>query len=461
MRLRRPVWALHVLVVGLALHNFVMAELWDAGIHGRLLDAISSWKEIVLAACLVAVWSWAWRSFAWRWVDVLALGYGAVVVAWSLLPQSWLGGEATHRGILLGARHDLVPVGAYFLGRGLALSEGELRRLGRTILLTAGGLAALGLVDIYAIPLSWWRGSGAPGWFYHQLGFHYFGLSKLPENFVYNTGNEHPLRRLVSTFLSPLASSYLFVVALLLAVAWLLRRRPPLRLWVPVASVLFAGLLWTHSRSSELALAAGLLAMALARRRWLLPLLVSAAVVLVTSAAFVKAYPHIAPTTTFTATELREQRSHAHQTGAAAGGGFSDASTSSHWRSLRGGVHTVVHHPQGYGVGNAGSTAARTGVKIEAGESTYTELGVDAGLVGALLFAAWSLAMLRAVLPCVAWLGAALAAVFLLGLQTDVLGVPWLAYVLWSLAGAVVTMAAAAEPRAAARPLRTRPSYQE
>jgi hypothetical protein len=456
---RRPVWALHVFVVGLALHNFVMAELWDAGIHGRWLDVISSWKEALLAVCLVAVWSWAWRSFRWRWVDVLALAYAAVVVVWALLPQSWLGGSATHRGVLLGARHDLVPVGAYFLGRGLALSADELRGLGRTILLTAGGLAVFGLVDIYAIPLSWWRGSGAPGWFYYQLGFHYFGLSHLPENFVYNTGNEHPLRRLVSTFLSPLASSYLFVVALLLAVAWLLRMRPPLRLWIPVASLLFAGLLWTHSRSSDIALAVGLLALALVRRQWLLPLVASAAVVLVASAVFVKAYPHIAPTASFTAKELQEQRTHAHQTGTAAGNGFSDASTSSHWRSLRAGVHTVAHHPQGYGVGNAGSTAARTGVKIEAGESTYTELGVDAGLLGALLFIAWSLALLRIVLPCTAWLGAALVAVFLLGLQTDVLGVPWLAYVLWSLAGAVVTTAATA--RVAARPLRTRPSYQE
>src|SRR5205085_6068988 len=134
------------------------------------------------------------------------------------------------------ARHALVPVAAYLLGRGLALSERELRRLGATILATAAGLAAFGLVDIYATPLSWWRHSGAPGWFHDQLGFDYHGLSRLPENFVYNTGNERPLRRLVSTFLSPLASSYVLVVALLLATAWLVRRRPRLVLWIPLAT---------------------------------------------------------------------------------------------------------------------------------------------------------------------------------------------------------------------------------
>ena len=452
--MKRPVWALHVFIVGLALHNLVMAELWDAGVRGDALDVVSAWKEALLALALVAVWAVAWRTFAWRWCDVLALAYAAVVVVWSLLPQSWLGGHATHRGILLGARHDLVPVAAYFLGRGLALSEAELRRLGATILATAAGLALFGLVDIYAIPLSWWRHSGAPGWFHDQLGFDYRGLSRLPENFVYNTGNEQPLRRLVSTFLSPLASSYLFVVALLLAVAWLVRRRPPLVVWTPLAALLFAGLLWTHSRSSYFALVAGLVALALVRRAQAPALLGTAAVVLVSSLVFVKAYTHVAPSTSFTASELAYQRQHAHATGGSAGGGFSDASTSSHWRSLRAGVGKVVHHPQGFGVGNAGSTAARTGATVEAGESTYTELGVDAGLVGALLFVAWSLLLLRVVLPCTAWLGAAFVAVFLLGLQTDVIGVPWLTYVLWSLAGAVVTTVAA-------RPSVTRPLHQE
>jgi hypothetical protein len=435
-------------------HNLVMAELWDAGVRGRALDVVSSWKEALLAVSLVVVWAGARRTFVWRWCDVLALLYGAVVVIWALLPQSVLGGNATHRGIVIGARHDLVPVAAYFLGRGLALSEAELRRVGATILATGVGLAIFGFVDIYAIPLSWWRHSGAPGWFHDQLGFNYFGLSRLPENFIYNTGNEHPLRRLVSTFLSPLASSYVFVVALLLAAAWLVRRRPPLVLWVPTAAILFAGLLWTHSRSSEIALVVGLVVLGLVRRQALVPLLASAAVVLVVSALFVKAYPHVAPSTTFTAAELRAQREHAHQTGGAAGGGFSDASTSSHWRNLRAGVRTVVHHPQGYGVGNAGSTALRTGAKVEAGESTYTELGVDAGLLGALLFVAWSISLLGVVLPCTAWLGAAFVAIFVLGLQTDVLGVPWVDYVLWSLGGAVVSSVAAG-------PVATRLSYQE
>jgi len=112
-----------------------------------------------------------------------------------------------------------------------------------------------------------------------------------------------------------------------------------------------------------------------------------------------------------------------------------ESSTREHLASLRDGARTVVHHPWGFGLGNAGVTAVRTNVKVRAGESTYTELGVETGLIGALAFVAWSLALLRRLLVRRPWLGAAFAAVLFLGLQTDVIGVPWIAVVVWALAG--------------------------
>jgi hypothetical protein len=447
MSMRRPVWVLHVLVVGLALHNFVMAQLWQAGLRGTWLTVVAAWKEVLLAGAIVAVVVSRRRLPVERIApDVLALAYGAVVLLYAVLPQSALGGAATHKGVLYGLRHDLVPVGAYFLGRGLELTVPEVLRLGRTILATGAAVAAFGLVDVYAVPLSWWRDhSGAAGWFTHQLGFAYQGLSGLPENFVYNTGNEHPLRRLVSTFLSPLATSYLLVVALLIAAAWWARRRPSDRMflvWLGTVALLFAGLLWTHSRSSYVALAFGLAVYALsvrARRPSDKLLLGAGAVaVLAAGALFAHYYPRFGPTTSFTPAELAFQRGNAKRAGPAVTGA-EDSSLRSHWRSLRSGVATVVHHPQGFGLGNAGSTAARTHVSVKAGESTYTELGVEAGLAGALLFIAWSLVLLVRVLSCWPWIGAALAALLALGLQTDIIGVPWVGYVVWALAGTSVT----------------------
>ena len=85
-------------------------------------------------------------------------------------------------------------------------------------------------------------------------------------------------------------------------------------------------------------------------------------------------------------------------------------------------------------------TAARTHVTIEAGESTYTELAVETGVLGGLLFIAWSLALLVRIRR-VAWLAAAFLAMLLVGLQTDVIGIPWIAVVVWGLAGASVLAA--------------------
>lgn len=445
MTWRRPVWVLHVFVVGLALHNVAMAELWAAGVRGAALSVVSAWKEVLLALALLLVVRERRRlPFDGRLTDWLALVFGAFVVLYAVIPQSWLGGGATHKGVLFGLRNDLVPVGAYFLGRGLALTQTEIRRLATTILATGVGVAAFGLVDIFAIPLSWWRDSGAPNWYFHQLGFSDPGLSNLPENFIYNTGNGHPIRRLVSTFLSPLPSSYLLVVALLLMAAWWVRARPGggrgAVAFAATLALLFAGLLWTHSRSSYIALALGLLVFAAVRRQGRLVVIGAAVAVVVIGAVFVKAYPHIAPATTFTPKELSIQEQEAKGAGpAVSSSGATDASTSSHWRNLKSGIKTVVDHPQGFGLGNAGSTAARTDVAIKAGESTYTEVGVDTGLAGGLVFVAWSLALLWEVLRCRwAWIGGSLVAVLALALQTDVIGVPWLTYVIWALAGTAV-----------------------
>ena len=72
-------------------------------------------------------------------------------------------------------------------------------------------------------------------------------------------------------------------------------------------------------------------------------------------------------------------------------------------------------------------------MKVEAGESTYTELAVETGIVGGAIFIAWSLAVLLR-LRRVPWLAAAFAAMLFVGLQTDVIGIPWIAVVVWALA---------------------------
>ena len=70
---RRPVWALHVLIVGLALHNLVMSQLYRAGVRGSWLSAVSAWKDVLLLGALARVVlrparpaPSCWRSTGWR-----------------------------------------------------------------------------------------------------------------------------------------------------------------------------------------------------------------------------------------------------------------------------------------------------------------------------------------------------------------------------------------------------------
>jgi hypothetical protein len=458
---RRPVAALYVFVVGLALHNAAMAALYEAGVRGATLTAIAAWKEILLAAALLRVGRDAWRERALPFrpglVDALALAFAALVVVYAVVPQASLGGHAGSKAIGLALKHDLVPVGAFFLGRALRLGRTELRRLGWTLLGTAALVAAVGLVDVYAVPIGWWRTNGVVDYFHRQLGYDYHGtgtnprVAGLPENFVYNVGGDRPfLRRLVSTFLSPLASSYLTTVALVGAAALLRRRRPLALLACALAA---AGLLWTFSRSSILAVAVGLAVLAAVRRR---PgALAGAAVVVAVAFGWAHLFPRIAPTGDWTRADLVYQHRVAAQHPSASNSptAANEASLAEHWASLKGGVRTVVDHPQGFGLGNVGQTASRTGTPLVAGESNYTEFGVELGALGALLWIAWALALLAGLVRAgrddrwAAAAAAGFAAILALAIQTDVIGDPWVAYCVWGLAGALVLPGRAWEPR--------------
>ncbi len=444
--LRRPPVALYLFALGLPVHNIVMSLLYGGGVSGSALTVVEAWKEIVLATALVSVAARAATArrlpFRPGWIDGLALAYAAVVVLYALIPQSVLGGHAGAKAIAYGLRHDLVLVAAYLLGRSLPL---DVRRIRWVVAAAAAAVAGWGLVEVYAVPIEWWRHSGAVGYFHRELGYDYHGPAGLPENFAFNTS--HGLyRRLVSTFVSPLATAYMLVVALLvLATA---RRRRPVA--VSLGLICAAGLLWTFSRSSIVALGIGLVVLGVARRRrWPLP---AAAAVVAAGLGFAAIFHLIAPRTHWFASDLPYQEAQARAKGPLPRGSglpgtasLGEPSIRSHLDSLRDGIRTVVHHPQGYGLGNAGTTAQRFGVQLKAGESNYTELGAEAGLAGALLFVAWSLSLLHG-LGRAGWSGdraaaavaAGIAAVLALAVQTDALGVPWLAYCLWWLAGALV-----------------------
>ena len=176
---KRSVLALQVLIVGLALHNVVMAQLWRAGVRGTALTLVSAWKDVLLLVALVLVVPCSaagCRSTAGS-TDWLALAFGALVVVYGLMPQSWLGGGATHQGRpLRSAPRSAARRPRTSSGAGSQLTDRERARLCHTVLATAAVVAAFGLIDVYAVPLSCWR--PAAGWFRDQLGLNYTAGSR-------------------------------------------------------------------------------------------------------------------------------------------------------------------------------------------------------------------------------------------------------------------------------------------
>jgi hypothetical protein len=467
---RRPFFALYALAVGLVLNNTVFMLLYHAGFRGWKLTFAQSWKEILLGVALVSVYGAALRErrlpFRPGPVDAAALIFGAVVVLYTLVPQSVLGGQAGLRAELYGARHLLIPVLAYLLGRGLAPRAGDLRRLVLVVLVVAAVAAVAGLAEEYLVTAERWRSWGAPRYFHDQLGFpRGYGPAGLPENFVENT-TDGVFRRLVSFFLSPLAAADLFVVALcLVGAAWSFgRNRRELVLGV-LSAVTFAGLLFSFTRSALLGFVAGLAVLAAALRR--VPLAGAAAAVVAAALGFAALFPSIAPRTHFLASDLPAQkalfaRSH-RQPGANplhSSLRLTDASSRSHLSELKRGARSLVDHPQGYGVGNSGETARRFGVPLRAGESFYLELGADTGVAGLVAWAGFSLLLFCGLFSQARLAsspfdrrlaGGVLAATVALSataVVSDVWGSPWPAFVVWALAGTAM----AAAPRRAEEP---------
>jgi hypothetical protein len=306
------------------------------------------------------------------------------------------------------------------------------------------------------VSVAQWHRLGAGRYYTDQLGFPALhGPGGLPENFVFNSADGLH-RRLVSFFLSPLGSAYFFVVAIAIAAAGVVesRRRAIL---LAATALTFIGLLFTFTRSALVALPLGLLLLAMVSPRRVV--LVGLLVTVVAAVGFAAVYPDIAPRTHFLAADLPYQRHHARVAGGLPAGQplhtattLSEPSVKSHLAELRTGGRSLLDHPQGYGVGNSGATAARFHVTPRAGESFYLELGADTGVGGLLFWLLFTVSTSWALLTVVRGRAASYirrfaagtlvagVSIALLAVFSDVWGAPWLGYVLWWFTGSALTM---------------------
>jgi hypothetical protein len=232
----RPAMALPLLVMGIAVHNLLLAVLLAVGTPVAVVRFAQAWKDVIavvlvlhLARRALAVVrreglggtfaTWWTRSVSLRAIDGALAGFTILLCLYLILPSGILsGGEAPTlaQRVLSFRMLALLPL-TYASSRFLMPGETNLRTWAIAIGGTAAVVALVGLAELFFMPTSHWLKIGIQQ-FTALQGYAYGGPRGLPENFFQGT-SAGLLRRMVSTYLSPLGIAYtgLLVVPLLAA----------------------------------------------------------------------------------------------------------------------------------------------------------------------------------------------------------------------------------------------------
>jgi hypothetical protein len=372
----------------MAFHNFVLMVLLALHTPPALIRVVQSWKELVLVLLsLLAVTQLLRARQSWQVrrliaMDWIALSFAAVLIVYLLLPSSLLPGSTNFLQRLTAFRTAaLIPL-LYALGRIYSRpSELDLRDTYWLIVGAGAVVGAFGLYELWFVPTATWLDWGV-NLFSSWLGFKYNGPAGLPANFFQSLPDGLLLRRMVSTYISPLGIAYTGLLAWPIAVVMLdrpnIRRRTTAAVGL-AAAFLLLGILFSVTRLALLMLAGEVVLLGLLLRTRLV--LGLAPLVIACVAAVLFLYPQVGPVVD---PHLLPGESQKH-TILYAG----DPSLAEHLRALAADMRVVSQHPLGTGLGGSVHRFAQTTVDTTgAGESAVLGFFGDIGFVGGVLYVA-------------------------------------------------------------------------
>ena len=384
---RRPFVALGVLVAGMAFHNFVLMVLLVLRTPPQLIRAVQSWKELVigllalLAATQLIRTRREWRMQMQRLVamDWVAIAFTALLVVYLFIPSSLLPGGANFVQRLLAFRTALLIPLIYFLGRYFSRpSQGDLRDASWIMVGAGAAVGAFGLYELWFVPTTRWLDWGV-NLYTNWLGFAYKGPAGLPENFFQSLPDGFFLRRMVSTYISPLGIAYTGLVCWPVAVVLLDRPFASRRAAAAAGlatTLLLLGILFSVTRLALAMLAGEAVILALLLRTRVAFSL--APVVIGSVVAILLVYPYVGPVVDPTLLPGASQQRTIIYIG--------DPSFAEHLGALSGDLRFVLQHPFGNGLG--GSVHRFVDPNLSAtgtGESAIFGMFGDLGLLGGAL----------------------------------------------------------------------------
>lgn len=430
---RRPAMALPVFVIGLVFHNAILMVLIQTGAPTAGVRAIQAWKEAyvgLLALRLIVdvgraggapflrrkFGDWCRLPIAPRVLDIIALTLAVLIVMYALVPTGLLPAPAPTMAqrVISFRMLILIPV-LYLFGRVWPPVTAPDRRVIATAVVTAAAtVAVLGLIELWFIPSRVWVDWGILKFNAFQ-GYAYTGPGGLPENFFQGTTSGLGLRRMVSTYVSPLGIAYTALLVVPIAMTYALSARRAAWAWTAFALVVIS-LALSVTRLALFCLAVECIVLMVVLRRRGAAAASGAALAAVVAAFLV--YPNFGPVVSFDLGDVRpplgaqilELTSGGALNpggGPEPGGGLqpsatpapvisdlsadivnrlatsNDASIQAHVASVRQGAEFVVAHPFGFGLG---ASIPRFGTSTGPGESALFQIGAETGVLGLVLF---------------------------------------------------------------------------
>jgi len=395
--------------------------------------------------------------------DWVAVAFAVIVTVYFLLPSSVLHSTANLAQRLVGFRiAALIPL-MYFLGRWLQPASERDRRTVLWLCMGAGAaVAVFGLFELFFVPTRTWLDWGV-NQYSAFLGFTYQGPQGLPENFFVTLPDGTLLRRMVSTFISPLGIAYTGLLLFPLGIVLVDHQRTASKVkWLAISALalVILSLLFAVTRLALLAMIGeACLLFILLRRPWiavLIPVLVVATVLML--------YPYasLGPAVDRNLSAVART----HWQGAISG---NDTSATEHYDFLTADLKFDLQHPLGLGIG---ASTARYGQLVGTGESAVLGMFGDLGVLGGALYvvlyglALWNAYLayrtaskepldLSVALPIVALVGG--LALVPISMTTDLWGDLSVTFLFWWAAGASVSLA----PKRSTNPVRAAPAPLE
>ena len=444
---RRPFLGIGLLVAGLAFHSFVLMWLIHLGTPTPLVRAVQAWKEVLLLVLVAGV---GWRIWKARQVglrsmvatDWIALAFALVATVYFVLPSSLLHSGVNFSQRLVGYRIEILIPLVYFVGR-LVDATGDRQRLA-FMWLSLGAAAVVtlfGVFELFAVPTRVWLDWGV-NQYTAFLGFKYQGPAGLPENFFLTLPNGSLIRRMVSTYISPLGIAYTALLLFPMAVA-VMDRRVSQRTagWIAIlTTLLILGVVLSITRLALFGLVGeAILLVLVLRRAWIVSL-----VPVLVVAALVSVFPY---TTIAPAVDRNLGIVH----GVGLEWGFAnDSSSREHYGYLVQDVKFDLQHPLGLGTG---ASTLRYGKLVGTGESAVLGMFGDLGAAGGGLYLALYLlsvwngwralrvtrrVSLEEMLPLIAFVGG--LGLLPITMTSDVWGDLSVTFLFWWAAGASATL---------------------